>query len=162
MQGIFSRLFEWFSMLNGDRWSFGPTSRNNIRSGFSSKEPSRRRAAGRCRRLLTARRRKIGIASETRERRYLTQINRFLVSKLIDSTAWHRLRRPLPATQVRVYNDGMRSLGSPEMLVIFILALLLFGRRGGPRFRRPPVHPIPADDSRLLTRRRGPNFQQPS
>ncbi|HEY1753990.1 MAG TPA: twin-arginine translocase TatA/TatE family subunit [Bryobacteraceae bacterium] len=44
----------------------------------------------------------------------------------------------------------MHSLGVPEMLVIFVVALLIFGPKGGPRFRRPTSHPIPGDDSRFL------------
>jgi len=44
----------------------------------------------------------------------------------------------------------------PELIVIFLVALLLFwpqSRGLGPRFKGPPSHPIPADDSRLLNRK---------
>lgn len=51
----------------------------------------------------------------------------------------------------------MRALGLPEILVILIVIVLLLGRkfRGGP----PPIHPLPADDSRILNRKRRPSSQ---
>jgi hypothetical protein len=52
----------------------------------------------------------------------------------------------------------MSHLDLPELIVIFVMALLLFwpqSRRLGPRFKGPPSHPIPADDSRLLNRKPG-------
>jgi hypothetical protein len=56
----------------------------------------------------------------------------------------------------------MRYIGFPEILAIFMVAVVLFwGDKLGPAIRdlfrggpRPPSHPIPADDSRILNRRR--------
>jgi len=53
----------------------------------------------------------------------------------------------------------MHAFDAQDLLVIFLVALILFGPkkpwkidfRGGPR---PPTHPLPADDSRLLNRHR--------
>jgi hypothetical protein len=56
----------------------------------------------------------------------------------------------------------MRYIGFPEILAIFMVAVVLFwGDKLGPAIRdlfrggpRPPSHPIPADDSTILNRRR--------
>jgi hypothetical protein len=52
----------------------------------------------------------------------------------------------------------------PELLVAFVVAVLIFGGGGGklgPAIRdlfhggpRPPSHPLPGDDSKILTRPR--------
>jgi hypothetical protein len=50
-----------------------------------------------------------------------------------------------------------------DVLLIFVVVLLVFNSRWiGPAIRdlfrggpRPPSHPLPGDDSRILTRRRG-------
>jgi TatA/E family protein of Tat protein translocase len=65
--------------------------------------------------------------------------------------------------------DKFRDMGTPELLLVFILALILFGpkrlpdlarelgealrnfRGGGPPS---PMHPVPSNDSALLCRRR--------
>ena len=44
----------------------------------------------------------------------------------------------------------MPRIGLPELFVVFLLVLLLFGRRRKPR--PPGRHPIPANDEWFLTR----------
>jgi hypothetical protein len=56
----------------------------------------------------------------------------------------------LPANLLASAND----VRWPEILVLIIVAWLLFAPRGPrPRFKQPPPHPIPADDSSLLNRK---------
>ena len=60
-------------------------------------------------------------------------------------------------------------MGLPELLFWFLIAILLFGSKnlqqrlaeGISNFRppRPPTHPIPGNDSRILNRRRARSGQ---
>jgi hypothetical protein len=46
---------------------------------------------------------------------------------------------------------GVFGVGGPEISAILVLALVLFGGR---KIGRGPKHPLPGDDSNLMTRRR--------
>ena len=51
------------------------------------------------------------------------------------------------------YDGIMHGFGVTEVASIFLVVLVLFAIRRRPRFKGPPSHPIPADDSRLLNRK---------
>ena len=54
--------------------------------------------------------------------------------------------------------ETLRHVGTQELMVLFVAALMLLGRLiklNGPRGPRPPrTHPIPANDGWFLNRRR--------
>jgi hypothetical protein len=65
---------------------------------------------------------------------------------------------------------SMSSVGLLKLILMFSLAIALFGIRNtlGPAIRdllhggpRPPLHPIPANDSRILNRPRSKSPSEP-